>query len=176
MGQEDGEQESFVLNEQAWLILDIVNDIVQDITIDIITVSGINRRHQGRIIAAGSSNRHMAMILATTMADMDVMIIVRQGSKGEHRGAGEFGVDIHPLILDIDLDIELDIANDIVNDIAIDIDSGISLDIVADIRVWSDLVLGQLTCRLKQQEDQAYSCVDCIGIIQCLMLVDDSYR
>ena len=50
------------------------------------------------------------------------------------------------------------------------------LDIVADIRVWSDSVLGQLTCKLKQQEDQPYSCADCIGIIQCLMLVDDSYR
>ena len=72
-------------------------------------------------------------------------------------------------------DIVLDIGN-IAKDVAIDIDSGISLDIVADIRVWSDSVLGQLTCKLKQLEDQPYSCADCIGIIQCLMLVDDSYR
>ena len=91
-------------------------------------------------------------------------------SRGEHKGAGESGVNIHPLIVDIDHDIGLDIANDIANDIGIDIDSGISFDIVADIRVWSDSVLGQLTCRLKQLEDQPYSCADWIGIIQCLIL------
>ena len=40
MGQEDGEQESFVLNEQAWLILDIVNDIAGSaLVLDIVVIS-----------------------------------------------------------------------------------------------------------------------------------------
>ena len=85
----------------------------------------------GRIRRADNKTRHMAMLLVNTIADMDAMTIVRQRSRGEHKGAGESGVNIHPLIVDIDHDIGLDIANDI----TIDIDSGISLDIVADIRV-----------------------------------------
>ena len=53
----------------------------------------------GRIRRADNKTRHMAMLLVNTIADMDAMTIVRQRSRGEHKGAGESGVNIHLSLL-----------------------------------------------------------------------------
>ena len=95
---------------------------------------GGGRRMGNRRVLFSMSRLGSFLISSMISSLVSSMVHSIRRSRGEHKGAGESGVNIHPLIVDIDHDIGLDIANDIANDIAIDIDSGISLDIVADTR------------------------------------------